>query len=100
MSYKNLNLLFIILILLVNKAVNGQKFIPGPRVGQTANIVGGKIYYIGGYRIGIGLTASEFFYLDRANFTWVDLKSLGANFPLTSWHTSDIGGANQDLYLS
>src|SRR5687767_6419573 len=98
MKYKNLNkfLIFIILSLLVNRVVNGQQFVPEPRTDHTATLLGGKIYYIGGYRRNSG-TTSDLFYLNLdGNHSFVDLNSQGAKFPYTHGHTSSIGGANQD----
>jgi hypothetical protein len=94
--YKNLKL-FIILILFVNNVliVYGQKFMPGPRVGQAAVLVGkDKIYYSGGYEF---TPISSLFYLEFRK-QWVDLSSQVANlYLLKSWHAADVGGANQDL---
>ena len=84
----------ILILIILSFLVNGQQFMPVPRRGHTATILGSKIYYIGGYHENI-TALSDFFYLDE-KFTWVDLKSQGAKFPLTLLHTSDIGGANQD----
>src|SRR5688572_8517363 len=93
MVYKNLNL-FIILIILVNKVVYGQNFIPGPRTGQAAVLVGDKIYYTGGYEF---IPLSNFFYLELEMNTWIDLTNQGVNLPLIAGHAADIGGINQDL---
>src|SRR5205814_399872 len=74
MMYKNLNLFVILslLLLLVNKVVYGQNFIPGPRVGQASVLVGDRIYYIGGPEV---TPLSNFFYLEFDK-TWIDLVNL------------------------
>src|SRR6185437_8234441 len=110
MAYKYLNhyLIFIILsqlFLLVNRVVNvnGQS-IPGPRVGQKAVLVGKKLYIMGGRNVNKGPDpTSDFFYYDfedglnNANF--VDLKSQGVNLPYRVWHTANIGGANDSIFI-
>src|SRR5690348_6296188 len=83
----------ILILIILSFLVNGQQFMPGPRVGHTATLLGNKIYYVGGY-IGNDITTADFFYLDEKS-TWVDLNSQG-KFPQIDGHTSDIGGANQD----
>jgi hypothetical protein len=99
-------LIFIILIqliLLVNRVinVNGQ-FIPGPRVGQKAVLIGKKLYVIGGHNYYKEIDPlSDFFYYDFGlglnNTELVDLRSQGINLPYETLHTANIGGANQDL---
>src|SRR2546423_13014706 len=84
----------ILILIILSFLVNGQQFMPGPRVGHTATLLGNKIYYVGGY-IGNDITTADFFYLDEKS-TWVDLKSQGVKFPRIDGHTSNIGGANQD----
>src|SRR5436190_19281482 len=94
MMYKNLNLIIILsLLFLLNKLVSGQRFIPGPRVGQAVVPIGDRTYYIGGIVKSVS-SSSNFIYLDK---TWVDLTTQGVNLPLKAWHAADIGGANQDL---
>jgi hypothetical protein len=88
--YKNLNLFFI-LILLINKLVCGQNFIPEPQIGQVAVPVANKIYYTGGI-----VSKSNMIYLDLDK-GWVDLTSQGVYLPPKAGHAADIGGANQDL---
>src|ERR1043166_3187230 len=93
--YKNINL-FIVLILLVDKMVYGQNFIPGPRTGQAAVLIGNRIYYTGGEEFA-PLSKSKFFYYELDKM-WVDLTSQVVDFPLIkSFHAADIGGVNQDL---
>src|SRR3954451_7779838 len=95
MVHKNLNL-FIILIILVNKVVYGQNFIPGPRLGQAAVLIKDKIYYTGGGKTDTApVPFGNFFYLETDK-TWVDL-SQEVNLPLIAAHAADIGGVNQDL---
>jgi N-acetylneuraminic acid mutarotase len=94
MMYKNLYLF--VLFLLVNRVVYGQNFLPGPRVGQQAVLVGDKLYYTGGLE-SPPLSNSNFFYLDGQARVWVELKSKGVNMPTKATHMADIGGANQDL---
>jgi hypothetical protein len=89
--YKILNL-FIILILLINKLVHGQNFIPGPQYGQAAVSVEDRIYYIGGETVA----KSNLFYLEIGK-AWVDL---GVNLPNKAFHAADIGGTNQDLIFT
>jgi len=84
----------ILILIILSFLVNGQQFMPGPRVGHTATLLGNKIYYVGGY-IGNDITTADFFYLDEKS-TWVDLKSQGVKFSQIDGHTSNIGGANQD----
>src|SRR3954452_3810544 len=94
--YKNLNLfvLLSLLIILVNKVVHGQTFIPGSRLGQASVLLGDKLYYIGGLEV---TPQSNFIYIGGPERIWVDLPSQGVNLPLKAGHIADIGGANQDL---
>jgi N-acetylneuraminic acid mutarotase len=97
MVCKNLNHLIFIIFQFFLLDIYGQ-FIPGPRIGQTAVLVRDKIYYRGGYTFGeLNVnTPSDFFYLGGPTKTWVDLKSQGAEFPLTVSHTANVGCSNQD----
>jgi N-acetylneuraminic acid mutarotase len=103
MGYKILNhhLMLILLIQLFFWAtfINGQ-FIPGPRSGHTATLVGGnKIYFVEGYNFSdIIPTTSDMFYLGGDPLKWVDLNSMinGVNLPFKFGHTANIGGLNQD----
>jgi N-acetylneuraminic acid mutarotase len=99
-------LIFIILsqlILLMNKVinVNGQ-FIPGPRVGHKAVLVGKKLYFIGGFNFNKAVEPlSDLFYYDfeagLSDTKLVDLRSQqGIELPYVIWHTANIGGADQD----
>ncbi|PKY55046.1 galactose oxidase [Rhizophagus irregularis] len=92
--------LFIILscqlFLLVNRFVYGQ-FIPGLRLGHTANTVGNKIYFIGGYNFAKSIPTSEIFYLNKETDTWEEIKSQGIKLPFKVEHTANIGGINQDI---
>jgi N-acetylneuraminic acid mutarotase len=101
MGYKILNhhLMLILLIHLFLWAtfINGQ-FIPGPRVGHTATLVGGnKIYFMGGFHFSsnIAPAKSDMFYLGGDPLKWVDLTN-DVNLPFTFGHTANIGGLNQD----
>ncbi|GBC10579.1 hypothetical protein RclHR1_09740004 [Rhizophagus clarus] len=76
MDYKilNNNLMLILLThLFFWVIVNGQ-FVPGPRVGHTANLVGDKIYFIGGYNFS-EYDESEVFYYGGDSETWISLNS-------------------------
>jgi hypothetical protein len=84
------------LFLLVNRFVYGQ-FIPGPRLGHTANTIGNKIYFIGGYDFANTIMPSEIFYFNEETETWEDIKSQGINLPFKVEHTANIGGTNQDI---
>ncbi|CAB5325243.1 unnamed protein product [Rhizophagus irregularis] len=77
--------------------VNGQ-FIPGPRSGHTATLIGDKIYFIGGYNFSIPKESDIFYYNGIA---WVELNNQvsgqGADMPPKLGHTANVGGRNQDL---
>ncbi|RIA79774.1 hypothetical protein C1645_745697 [Glomus cerebriforme] len=102
MGYNNLNhhLIFIVLIqlfLFINRDVYGQ-FNPGPRAGHSANFIGNKIYYIGGFDFGKTNSAkSDVFDFDYQKETWEDLKNQVVNLPRKTEHTASIGGTNKDL---
>src|SRR6266498_3272717 len=87
---------FFFLFLLMNRFVHGQ-FIPGPRLGHTANTVGNKIYFIGGYNFDKSSLNSEIFYFDGEAKTWENVKSQGMKLPSKVEHTANMGGINQDL---
>src|ERR1043166_4316324 len=85
--------IFIIFILLVNKVVYGQNFIPGPRIGQRSLVMGDKIYYTGGYA-----PLKNLFYLEL-NKNWVEVLLTGEikMLPTKFLHAAGIGGVDQDI---
>ncbi|PKK68092.1 galactose oxidase [Rhizophagus irregularis] len=101
MGYKNLKhhlmLILLIQLFLWVTFVNGQ-FIPGPRVGHTATLIGDKIYFIGGYNFTTPKESDIFYYNGIA---WVELNNQvsgqGADMPPKLGHTANVGGRNQDL---
>ncbi|CAB4415151.1 unnamed protein product [Rhizophagus irregularis] len=101
MGYKILNhhlmLILLIQLFLWVTIINGQ-FIPGPRLGHTATLIGDKIYFIGGYNFTTPKESDIFYYNGIA---WVDLNNQvsgqGADMPPKLGHTANVGGRNQDL---
>ncbi|GBC10578.1 hypothetical protein RclHR1_09740003 [Rhizophagus clarus] len=91
----NLILILLIHLFLWVTVVNGQ-FIPGPRAGHTANLVGNKIYFIGGSNFS-EYDESEVFYYGGDPVTWINLNSQGVKLPARYGHSANIGGTNQDL---
>lgn len=89
-------LILLIQLFLWVTVINGQ-FMPGPRVGHTANIVGGKIYIIGGYNFSGNHATSDVFYLSGNPLIWTDLNSQGVNIPFKNGHSANVGGPNQDI---
>ncbi|CAB4495226.1 galactose oxidase [Rhizophagus irregularis] len=95
-------LIFIITLCILN--VYGQ-FVPDTRTGHSAVFSESekKVYYIGGYNSNKSEPTepnpiSDFFYLSIGNddfFEFTDLTSQ-AKLPLTVFHVSELGGANQD----
>ncbi|CAB5393951.1 unnamed protein product [Rhizophagus irregularis] len=105
MGYKILNhhlmLILLIQLFLWATIINGQ-FIPGPRSGHTATLIGDKIYFIGGYNFSISPKESDVFYYDGKQLVWVEVNNnrvngQGADMPLKFGHTANVGGRNQDL---
>ncbi|PKK68098.1 galactose oxidase [Rhizophagus irregularis] len=102
MGYKILNhhlmLILLIQLSLWVTIINGR-FIPGPRSGHTAILIGDKIYFIGGYNFSIISKESDIFYYN--GIAWVDLNNQvsgqGADMPLKFGHTANVGGRKQDL---
>ncbi|CAB5180124.1 unnamed protein product [Rhizophagus irregularis] len=103
MGYKILNhhliLILLIQLFLWVTIINGQ-FIPGPRLGHTATLIGDKIYFIGGYNFSI-IKESDIFYYDGKQLAWVEVNNTvngqGADMPLKFGHTANVGGPKQDL---
>ncbi|POG78481.1 hypothetical protein GLOIN_2v1836886 [Rhizophagus irregularis DAOM 181602=DAOM 197198] len=101
MGCKNLKhhlmLILLIQLFLWVTFVNGQ-FIPGPRKGHTATLIGDKIYFIGGYNFTNPKESDIFYYNGIA---WVELNNQvsgqGADMPPKLGHTANVGGRNQDL---
>ncbi|PKK68099.1 hypothetical protein RhiirC2_867474 [Rhizophagus irregularis] len=101
-KFLNHHLMLVLLIqlfLLITLFVNGQ-FIPGPRSGHTATLIGDKIYFIGGSNFSIILKESDIFYYN--GIAWVDLNNQvggqDADMPLKVGHTANVGvGSKQDL---
>ncbi|PKC16598.1 galactose oxidase [Rhizophagus irregularis] len=95
----HLMLILLIQLFLWVKFVNGQ-FIPGPRTGHTATLIGNKIYFIGGYNFSIP-KESDVFYYDGNKLAWVEVNNQvsgqDADMPLQFGHTANIGGPKQDL---
>ncbi|PKY58067.1 hypothetical protein RhiirA4_549922, partial [Rhizophagus irregularis] len=95
----HLMLILLIQLFLWVTFVNGQ-FIPGPRTGHTATLIGNKIYFIGGYNFSIP-KESDVFYYDGNKLAWVEVNSQvsgqDADMPLQFGHTANIGGPKQDL---
>ncbi|PKY59942.1 galactose oxidase [Rhizophagus irregularis] len=106
MGCKNLKhhlmLILLIQLFLWVTFVNGQ-FIPGPRSGHTATLIGDKIYFIGGYNFSIVPKESDVFYYDGNKLAWVEVNSQvsgqDADIPPKHGHTANIGGPKpkQDL---
>jgi hypothetical protein len=96
---RRLMIILLIQLFLLAIVANGQ-FVPEPRVGHTATLVGvDKIYFVGGYKFSdIEPTTSDMFYLGGDPFKWVNLNSMinGVNLPFKHGHTANIGGLNQD----
>ncbi|CAB4478099.1 galactose oxidase [Rhizophagus irregularis] len=99
-KFLNHHLMLVLLIqlfLLITLFVNGQ-FIPGPRSGHTATLIGNKIYFIGGYNFTTPKESDIFYYNGIA---WVELNNQvsgqGADMPPKLGHTANVGGRNQDL---
>ncbi|RGB30662.1 hypothetical protein C1646_744777 [Rhizophagus diaphanus] len=96
----HLMLILLIQLFLWVTFVNG-KFIPGPRTGHTATLIGDKIYFIGGYNFSIKPKESDVFYYDGNKLAWVEVNSQvsgqDADMPLQFGHTANIGGPKQDL---
>ncbi|PKY59941.1 galactose oxidase [Rhizophagus irregularis] len=102
MGYKILNhhlvLILLIQLFLWVTIINGR-FIPGPRSGHTATLIGDKIYFIGGTDFSLTEESDIFYYNGIA---WVDLNNQvsgqDADMPLQLGNTaSNIGGLKQDL---
>ncbi|CAB5180123.1 unnamed protein product [Rhizophagus irregularis] len=101
MGYKILNnhfmLSLLIQLFLWVTIINGQ-FIPGPRLGHTAILIGDKIYFIGGSDFSLTEESGIFYYNGIA---WVDLNNQvsgqDADMLLRFGHTANIGGPKQDL---
>ncbi|RGB34103.1 hypothetical protein C1646_760982 [Rhizophagus diaphanus] len=96
----HLVLILLIQLFLWITFVNGQ-FIPGPRSGHTATLIGDKIYFIGGYNYSTIPKESDVFYYDGNKLAWVQVNSQvsgqDADMPLQFGHTANIGGPKQDL---
>ncbi|RGB34102.1 hypothetical protein C1646_815607 [Rhizophagus diaphanus] len=97
LNHRLMLVLLIQLFLLITLFVNGQ-FIPGPRTGHTATLIGNKIYFTGGYNFTTPKESDIFYYNGIA---WVDLNNQvsgqGADMPPKLGHTANVGGRNQDL---
>ncbi|GES99995.1 hypothetical protein GLOIN_2v1537221 [Rhizophagus clarus] len=88
----NLMLISLIHLFLWVTVVNGQ-FIPRPRVGHTANLVGDKIYFVGGSNFSIiSPSTSDIFYYGGNQLTCNNLAGVDK-----SGHAAEVGGPNQDL---
>ncbi|CAB4415148.1 unnamed protein product [Rhizophagus irregularis] len=104
-KFLNHHLMLVLLIqlfLLIPLFVNGQ-FIPGPRSGHTATLIGDKIYFIGGSNFSNTNqeAESDVFYYDGNKLAWVEVNSQvngqDADIPPKHGHTANVGGRNQDL---
>src|SRR5438034_6236116 len=83
------------LLLLVSMVIVHGQLIPEPRFGTTANLIGNKIYYVGGYNFAKSTLTSDVFYFDEEKNVWV-YSSKGV-LPTKVSHASGVGGVNQDL---
>ncbi|CAB5180052.1 galactose oxidase [Rhizophagus irregularis] len=101
------SIIIIILIIILNHDINAKTI---PRDAPTANIIGNKLYILGGDVMisdGSYQPTNDFFYLDVTNIpfnntlgriSWTDITHLG-KMPANSWAASALGGKNDSIFL-